>query len=885
MHRTALNTAIALIVLACLILNSQQQSSLNNQKQDPRKLTPKKQLSPKAKQIKKDWFELIHRAADTVDWRRVEFNNAMDKLKRNQEFSVDIEREQGTIEIANGKLIGNWQELGPTNLAGDIKRAVYSESQDRVYAISAGKTMWRGKLDGSQWEVVNDFIPFDHHILEIVTLDDGTELIFASMGGQLVYSADGNLWPEANGLGSLSEVKDMFVMDNGEVFILSKSSPASTVKLYKSTTADNGSLDPKNYTDKFDFFTLDMDDVAIATDTKKENLFGIMYDLENREIYSYFYDQNIDNLVETSTYDISVIANYPLDEARLFVSTRDIGGDIFIKLTRVGRFGTVYYSESKFIDKNFGSSWAAENQDLTEAPWFDAYTILDDQQTHIMGREECYYSIAGSNWEKVNEWEDYYEDPENKLHIDIMQVREFKKGNQAFTLICTHGGIYYTEDISEGVKNITLNGMNNAQFYDVVSLPLLNSPFDANWIMAGSQDQGWQRGRIQSEDPPIEFIQILSGDYGHIKIREDLGVWMSFPEGVVKYYPNVLSPFNFESSDNGVFHAEIDYKVKKPQEQVWISPVMLHPDPAFQNTLLIAGGSINENQSGSYLIRVKEIADGIVEEFQYEQDFSFANGEISAIESDPNDINKWYITTTSGQFYFSNDAGTTWIKTSPTVPGVGGVNELYGTDILVSKDTPGTLYVSGSGYSNAPVYKSTDGGFTFTPFDNGLTNTTVFELDYNGNESLIFAATEKGPYVYLRAKGEWYPMDGNMAPTQAYWSVDYIEEIETARFGTYGRGVWQFEIESFTSNKNLASISEQVTIYPNPSSESINIQTEFFGNISQYEVLTLAGNFIFGAEITTHQDISIPVSQLAQGAYLLRLRHKEGYIFKKFVKI
>ena len=878
MHKTALNTAIALIVLACLVLNGSDQSTFKNQSDQKKKLLPKKQLSPRAKQIKKEWFELIHKAEEGVDWRRIEFENAMANAASQKEDNTL--REMGMVEIAGGKLIGNWQELGPTNLAGDIKRAIYSESQDRVYAISAGKTLWRGKLDGSEWEVVNDALPFDHNILEIVQLDNGSELIFASMGGQLVYSEDGNLWPNASGLGSLSEIKHMFVMKSGQVYILSKPSPNASVGLYRSKMDVDGVFDPKNYEKKFDFFTLDLDDVAIATNTGKDNLYGIKFDFEERDIYSYYWDKDLDTLVQSAKYETTIVANYPLSEARLHVSLRNIAGQSYVKFTRIGRYGTVYCSESKFLDKEFGKSWSAAEYDLEEAPWFDAYTILDDQKTHIMGREECYYSISGSDWTRINFWTEYFDDPETNLHIDIMQIKEFKKGNQKFVLICTHGGIYYSEDITQSVKNITLSGMNNAQFYDVVSIPESTGILDPNWIFAGSQDQGWQRGRIQSEEPPIEFNQILSGDYGHLHITEDFGIWMSFPEGEIKFYNNAVTFFDEEN--DGRHLADVNYSITSPQKQVWISPMMLHP--SFENTVLVAGGSINPNQTGSYLIRLQKTTNGL-EDFQYSKDFSFNGGEISAMATNPNDENNWFVATSVGHFFFTTDAGNNWIQTSPIVPDINEVNALYGTDILVSKKTPGTLYVSGSGYSNAPVYKSTDGGLNFTPFDNGLDETTVFELDFNENENLIFAATEAGPYVYLKATGQWYNLAANMAPYQAYWSVEYIESIETARFGTYGRGVWDFEINSFTSNKNLDQLNDQVTIYPNPSSESIRIQTEFFGNISHYEVLTLAGNFIFGGEITTHQEISIPVSQLAQGAYLLRLRHKEGYIFKKFVKL
>ena len=33
------------------------------------------------------------------------------------------------------------------------------------------------------------------------------------------------------------------------------------------------------------------------------------------------------------------------------------------------------------------------------------------------------------------------------------------------------------------------------------------------------------------------------------------------------------------------------------------------------------------------------------------------------------------------------------------------------------------------------------------------------------------------------------------APDQTYWSVDFIPEINTARFGTYGRGIWDFVLD------------------------------------------------------------------------------------------
>ena len=38
-------------------------------------------------------------------------------------------------------------------------------------------------------------------------------------------------------------------------------------------------------------------------------------------------------------------------------------------------------------------------------------------------------------------------------------------------------------------------------------------------------------------------------------------------------------------------------------------------------------------------------------------------------------------------------------------------------------------------------------------------------------------------------------MSNDAAPEQVYWSVEYIHEIKTVRFGTYGRGIWDYTFD------------------------------------------------------------------------------------------
>ena len=79
---------------------------------------------------------------------------------------------------------------------------------------------------------------------------------------------------------------------------------------------------------------------------------------------------------------------------------------------------------------------------------------------------------------------------------------------------------------------------------------------------------------------------------------------------------------------------------------------------------------------------------------------------------------------------------------------------------------------------------------------NGLPSTMVFDLAISADGQQLFAATELGPYWYDRQAGTWIDISGTTAPEQTWWDVDYIDATHTARFSTYGRGIWDFVVSS-----------------------------------------------------------------------------------------
>jgi hypothetical protein len=166
------------------------------------------------------------------------------------------------------------------------------------------------------------------------------------------------------------------------------------------------------------------------------------------------------------------------------------------------------------------------------------------------------------------------------------------------------------------------------------------------------------------------------------------------------------------------------------------------------------------------------------------------------------------VATEDGTFFYSNDRGATWSKTL-SFAGVKG-HWLYGSCILASQLNSNKVWLSGSGYSNPGVYVSSNGGQTFAAMNNGLPNTLVHEIVATPDEQLLFAATEAGPFMYIAATDQWYSMVSADIPVVDYFSVEYIASKNTVRFGTYGRGVWDFVITSTQLDKYICPGSSMV---------------------------------------------------------------------------
>jgi hypothetical protein len=318
------------------------------------------------------------------------------------------------------------------------------------------------------------------------------------------------------------------------------------------------------------------------------------------------------------------------------------------------------------------------------------------------------------------------------------------------------------------VQSLSLNGLGVSQYYSTYT-----SRFEPYHIYVGSQDQGFQRHLGEDTGGILDYEQVISGDYGHIvSSDEGYSIWMVYP-GFAIYYGDITNNSNYVSWDF------------TSSGQLWLPPIM--NDPFYSNICYLGGGGLN---GGNHMIKMTANVGGMS---ILELSYNF-NGTISAMAYSPIDNDYWYVLTINGEFYASTDGGSSWtISSNFTGP---ESHYFYGATIHPSNMYLGTVIIGGSGYSNPPVFKTTNNGQTFSSMRTGLPSTLIFDIEGIPDESLLFAATEVGPYVYSADDNSWSDMSELAAPDQSYWTVEYIHGIYTARFGTYGRGIWDYTFES-----------------------------------------------------------------------------------------
>ena len=405
--------------------------------------------------------------------------------------------------------------------------------------------------------------------------------------------------------------------------------------------------------------------------------------------------------------------------------------------------------------------------------WGELAASTIDPGLVVWGGVEAHRSVdAGVTFDLVNAWSDYYIDPVRRLHADMMGFDVVPDGTGSETwYVGTDGGLYESTDGLDSVTNLSLRGLRVSQYYATLS-----DATDATRVAAGSQDQGYQLTNGIAQDADAwDFDQVLSGDFAYVSSSDRTHAF------VYSVYPSFL--LVQEGGEEPVLHF-----VSFPADPrlSWMPRVLA--DPNRKRAVFLGGSRLHraDRPSGADTWTWEQWSDQVFSADGYEY--------LSGLAFAPSDPELAYAATSYGRMFSSDDRGRTW--TEADVGGPDG-HWFHGTALLVSHDDPTVAWVGGSGYGGPAIYRTRNGGRTWTGFGDGLPDTLVYSLcEAPDGSGVLFAGSHTGAWRRDPGAGtEWVEITGVDAPTTIYWSCEALQTENTIRWGTYGRGIWDYQLD------------------------------------------------------------------------------------------
>ncbi len=692
------------------------------------------------------WIEAMHRAAPGQDWRAIERENQERELARRQ-----------ALVLHPLLATQHWTEVGSRNQAGRVHiaaRGASGTSSSPLYAGTDLGGLWRANPDGSGWTPLSDDLYGGVHQLVVAPGEhagDPDLLLVATDGGSVHVSRDdGALWETPVGLPALGWVRGLAALADANHTLLVYGAFQGLPRVYASS--DHGRTFQLRWTGAGGFAG------ALWVPRRGALAATNAYLLHGGRLYT--------STDGAHTFTAGATIDASADRALLVGS--EAGAPTLYAAIHAANAWKLYRST------NAGASFAFASNITDFYESLEASSV-DPNKVVYGGLEVWRSSNGGTSFTKFNNWGDYYGNPAHKLHADCFGIRIVPLTDSGIDderwYIGTDGGLFASDDLGTSVTNVSQSGLGISQYYST-----LTSRTTPNLILAGAQDQGYQRGSWQgwSGGPSTNFAQLISGDYGHITSSNGTHqlVYCTYPGFVLvqegETNPNLLYPWiDFPAGSN----------------HLWLPPVVADPlDPASFFFL------------GNQLWRYTRVS-GPTWNPLVHTGFNFlgsGGSYLTALAFAPSDAQRCYAVNDAGKLFASTSHGTSWTQSSSSAP---GAHYFYGNTLAVHPVDALEAVVGGSGYSTNGVWRTTNGGTSWSALGTGLPQTMVYDLAYAQNGSGdVYAATEAGPWRWERASNTWQNLAELGTPMTTYWSVESVDLGQTMRFGTYGRGIWDYAI-------------------------------------------------------------------------------------------
>lgn len=458
-------------------------------------------------------------------------------------------------------------------------------------------------------------------------------------------------------------------------------------------------------------------------------------------------------------------------------------------------------------------------------------------------------SDNGSTW--YNSLNGYWEDNSSDgvyVHPDHHRMGALEGTNEYYS--CHDGGLDFIKYSDKTDKTPTAeyisSGVLVTQIYSVAI-----TPQNDDYFLIGNQDNdGFSKEEHNGE---VTWVAAAAGDGTATAIdysNSDIRYLGSQNGGLIR------TDFGFSGYYQGS-NAE-DPETPKGAGFVW--PLKLHS--TIPTTLFGGFGDVYKSTDKSETWTNLNSGVGTVSFIETYGDNIFAIGENAAKKT--------------------TDGGSTWTAlVEPASVSMSSITFNQKDPLIVYAAIPS--YVDGE-----KVYKSVDGGQTWTNISTGLPNivTKTITLFQNQTDEILFLGTELGTY-YKKNTENWTRLGGDDLPNVIINDLDINYTSNTLVAATYGRGLWQRSLNDFTGTTNVEDLTSS-TNYPkvktNPITNGQVVLTVNNNETYQYDLYNVVGGIINQGTLSD-KETTIDVSTATNGIYVLRTVSQNGNVHTQKVLI
>lgn len=398
------------------------------------------------------------------------------------------------------------------------------------------------------------------------------------------------------------------------------------------------------------------------------------------------------------------------------------------------------------------------------------------------------------------------------------------------------GGVYRSED-GGGLWRATA-GLPSTQFYTVDA--------DRGRLIGGTQDNGTVLDRTGT--PAWETVSGSDGQYARFD-----------PVDADVFYASYQYGGFFRTDDGGRSFRSITPGASRYN---WSAPLELSPhDPA---VLYIGSDRVHRsrNRGRTWEVVSPTLAPGTTPG-------NLVYKTITTLAASPAVPDVLWAGTDTGRVWRTTDDGDTWADVSAGLP------ERWVTRVAAHPTRPETAVVTVSGFrwaeSAAQVFRTDDGGATWTPLADGLPDAPANDVLFlpTGDDWLA-VATDVGVFLSTGGAG-WTPLAPGM-PIVPVTDLD-LDGTRLAA-ATYGRGIYTVDLGTVTAGEAPPpTVSVRVGPTPTRSGVTIRVAPALPGpvEVAVFDVRGRRLATLFDGPLASERSVRWDSRSAAAGVYVVRV--------------